>query len=107
MSGLLGARVPGALVQTSQQSVGAGLAVAQRLAASGQTALGQIVNVTTTDAFLHGLRVAAVVAAAVALAGAIAAAALLPSRPPAAAVSADLTVPAGDRPSVTTERTAR
>ena len=96
MSGLLGARVPGALVQTSQQSVGAGLAVAQRLVASGQTALGQIVNVTTTDAFLHGLRVAAVVAAAVALAGAIAAAALLPSRPPAAAVSADLTVPASD-----------
>jgi EmrB/QacA subfamily drug resistance transporter len=107
MSGLLGAGVPGGLVQTSQQSVGAGLAVAQHLVASGQTALGQIVNVTTTDAFLHGLRVAAVVAAAVALAGAIAAVALLPSRPPATAVSADLTVPASDRPSITTERTAR
>ena len=107
MSGLLGARVPGALVQTSQQSVGAGLAVAQHLVASGQN--GARADRERDD---HG-RVPARTAggcraaAAVALAGAIAAAALLPSRPPAAAVAADLTVPASDRPSVTTERTAR
>ena len=121
MGGLLGAGVPGGLVQTSRQSVGAGLAVAQHLAARGQTALGQIVNVTATDAFVHGLRVGCVVAAGVALAGAAAAAALLPSRPPAAAAPGELTLPAGDRalpagdrtlpagdrPSITTERTAR
>ncbi len=114
MGGLLGAGVPGGLVQISRQSVGAGLAVAQHLAASGQTALGQIVNVTTTDAFVHGLRVSCVVAAGVALAGAVAAVALLPSRPPAAALPSDLTLPAGDRtlpagdrPSITTEPTAR
>ena len=107
VGGLLGAGVPGGLVQISRQSVGAGLAVAQHLAAGGQTALGQIVNVTTTDAFVHGLRVGCVVAAGVALAGAVAAVALLPSRPPAAAVPGDLTRLAGDRPSITTERTAR
>ena len=106
MGGLLAAGVPGRLVQTSRQSVGAGLAVGQHLTAGGQVALGQIVNVTTTNAFLHGLRVACVVAAVVALAGTIAAAALLPSRPPAPAVP-DLTVPANDRPSMATERTAR
>ena len=106
MGGLLGAGVPGGLVQISRQSVGAGLAVAQHLTASGQTALGQLVNVTTTDAFLHGLRVGCVVAAGVALAGAVAAVALLPSRPPAAAVPGDLTRPAKDRTSITTERTA-
>ena|SRR5271166_2788917 len=106
MSGLLTAGVPGGLVQTSRQSVGAGLAVAQHLVASGQAALGQVVNVTTTNAFLHGLRVAAVVAAAVALAGAIAAVALLPSRPPAAAVSGDRTVPASDRETARAEGTA-
>jgi MFS family permease len=44
MGGLLGAGVPGGLVQISRQSVGAGLAVAQHLAASGQTALGQILT---------------------------------------------------------------
>ena len=106
MGGLLAAGVPSRLVQTSRLSVGAGLAVAQHLTAGGQAALGQIVNVTTTNAFLHGLRVACVVAAVVALAGTIAAAALLPSRPPAPAVP-DLTVPANDRPSRATERTAR
>jgi len=77
--------------------------------------------VTTTDAFVHGLRVGCVVAAGVALAGAVAAVALLPSRPPAAAVPGELTLPAGDRtlpagdrtlpagerPSITSERTAR
>jgi EmrB/QacA subfamily drug resistance transporter len=110
IGGLLGAGVPARLVQTSQQSVGAGLAVAQHLTAGGQTALGHVVSVTTTDAFLHGLRVGSVVAAAVALAGAVATAALLPSRPPAAAVA---DVPGGpseaasERATVTTEGTAR
>jgi len=82
---LHGAGVPGRLVQFSQQSVGAGLATARHLAADGQAALGQLVDTTTTDAFLHGLRVGCVVAAVVALAGFIAAAALLPARPPAQA----------------------
>ena len=54
-------------------------------------------NATTTDAFVHGLRVGCVVAAGVALAGAVAAVALLPSRPPAAAAPGQLTLPAGDR----------
>ena len=117
MGGLLGAGVPGGLVQISRQSVGAGLAVAQHFAASGQTALGQIVNATTTDAFVHGLRVGCVVAAGVALAGAVAAVALLPSRPPAAAApgqppgrgrtlpAGDRTLPAGDRSGVDPDET--
>jgi hypothetical protein len=70
--------------------------------------------VTTTDAFVDGLRVGCVVAAGVALAGAVAAVALLPSRPPAAAAPSELTLPAGDRtlPAgdrtfITTERTTR
>ena len=110
IGGLLGAGVPAPLVQTSGQSVGAGLAVAQQLTAGGHTALGQLVTVTTTNAFLHGLRVGCVVAAAVALAGGIAAAALLPARPPAQTAPGTpgaSVAPAAGRATVTTERTAR
>jgi EmrB/QacA subfamily drug resistance transporter len=105
LGGLLGAGVPGGLVRTSQQSVSAGFAVAQHLTASGHTALGQVVSVTTTNAFLHGLQVGSVVLAAVALAGAVAAAALLPSRPPEPAVPGDLARPVREPASLTPEGT--
>jgi hypothetical protein len=105
LGGLLGAGLPGGLVRTSQQSVGAGLAVAQHLTVSGQTALGQVVSVTTTNAFLHGLQVGSVVLAVVALAGAVAAAALLPSRPPEPAVPGDLARPVREPASLTPEGT--
>jgi EmrB/QacA subfamily drug resistance transporter len=85
--------VPGGLVQASQQSLGAGLSVARHLTSGGHAALGQVVNVTTTNAFLHGLQVGCLVAAGVALAGGIAAAALLPARP-AASASSDASVAA-------------
>jgi len=110
IGGLLGAGVPAPLVQTSRQSVGAGLAVAQHLTAGGHPALGQLVSVTTTNAFLHGLRIGCVVAAAVALAGGIAAAALLPARPPAQTAPGTpgaSVAPAAGRATATTERTAR
>ena len=83
IGGLRGLGVPGQFVQTSQQSLGAGLTVARHLTTGGHAALGQLVNVTATNAFLHGMQVGCLVAAAVALAGGIAAAALLPApRPP-------------------------
>jgi EmrB/QacA subfamily drug resistance transporter len=103
VGGLLGAGVPGPLVRTSQESVGAGLAVAQHLTAGGHTALGQAVNVTTTNAFLHGLQVGCVVAAAVALAGGIAVAVLLPSRPPEPAGTGELVVGVRNPESLTPE----
>ena len=84
--------VPGGLVQASQQSLGAGLSVARHLTSGGHAALGQAVNVTTTNAFLHGMQVGCLVAAGVALAGGIAAAALLPARP--AAPSSVVSTPA-------------
>ena len=84
IGGLRGLGVPGQLVQTSQQSLGAGLTVARHLTTGGHAALGQLVNVTATNAFLHGMQVGCLVAAAVALAGGIAAAVLLPARPAAA-----------------------
>ena len=93
IGGLRGLGVPGQLVQTSQQSLGAGLTVARHLTTGGHAALGQLVNVTATNAFLHGMQVGCLVAAAVALAGGIAAAALLPARP-AAAAPADIAAPA-------------
>jgi MFS family permease len=86
---------------------GAGrLDVAQHLTAGGHPALGQLVSVTTTNAFLHGLRVGCVVAAAVALAGGIAAAALLPARPPAQTAPGTpgaSVAPAAGRATATTE----
>ncbi len=91
IGGLRGLGVPGQLVQTSQQSLGAGLTVARHLTTGGHAALGQLVNVTATNAFLHGMQVGCLVAAAVALAGGIAAAALLPARP---AAPADVSAPA-------------
>src|SRR5208283_224064 len=82
----------------SQQSLGAGLTVARHLTTGGHAALGQLVNVTATNAFLHGMQVGCLVAAAAALAGGIAAAALLPARPAAPApadASVAPAVPAG------------
>jgi EmrB/QacA subfamily drug resistance transporter len=89
--------VPRAAVATMQQSIGAGYAVADRVAALRGPAVGAVLRATATSAFLHGLRVGCAVAAGVAVAGALATAAFLPSRPtPATDAGRAGTVTAGD-----------
>ena len=66
----------------AHQSVGGAYAVAQHLAGSGQTALGRTVHDAATNAFIHGISIACLVAGGVAVAGALLAARFLPAQPP-------------------------
>jgi hypothetical protein len=82
LTAALPAHLPGALASTAHQSVGAALTVASRLGDRGQLGLAAQVHNAGSGAFIHGLSVACLVAAAVAAAGAVMAAALLPAQPP-------------------------
>jgi hypothetical protein len=64
------ARVPGPVASIAHQSVGAAYAAAGRLAALGHPVLGQALQHASTNAFLRGLTVGALVAGGVAAAGA-------------------------------------
>jgi len=75
------ARVPGPAAALAHQSVGAAYAAAGRLAALGHPALGQALQHASTNAFLRGLTVGAVVAGAVTAAGAILTGLFLPAQP--------------------------
>ena len=76
-------RVPGGLAAAAHNSVGAALGVARGLGAAGHEALGGGVARAASGAFIDGLSLGCVVAAAVAALGAIMAAALLPAFPSA------------------------
>ncbi len=82
LSAALPAQLPASLAHTAHQSVGAALAVAGGLAASGHTSLAGPVHDAATQAFIHGLSVGCLVAAGVAAAGAVMAAIALPAQPP-------------------------
>jgi hypothetical protein len=82
LTAALPAHLPGALARTAHQSVGAALTVASLLGDRGQLSLAAQVHDAGSGAFIHGLSVACLVAAAVAGAGAVMAAALLPAQPP-------------------------
>jgi hypothetical protein len=75
------AAVPAPAAAAAHQSVGAAYAAAARLAALGHPALGQALQHASTNAFLRGLTIGALVAGAVAALGAIAAALFLPAQP--------------------------
>jgi EmrB/QacA subfamily drug resistance transporter len=79
------AAVPAPAAAAAHQSVGAAYAAAARLAALGHPALGQALQHASTNAFLRGLTIGALVAGAVAALGAIAAALFLPAQPAQAA----------------------
>ena len=75
------AGVPGQVASIAHQSVGAAYVAAGSLAGGGHPALGQALRLASTNAFLHGLTVGALVAGGVAAAGAILTAAFLPAHP--------------------------
>jgi EmrB/QacA subfamily drug resistance transporter len=90
----LSAAVPARVAATAHQSVGAAYTAAGALA-HGSPALGQVLHLAATNAFLRGLTVGALVAGGVAAAGALLAAAFLPAQPAAPAEPARLPAHAG------------
>src|SRR5580700_5179790 len=88
------AGVPGQVAALAHQSVGAAFAAAGGLAGLGHPALGQALRLASTNAFLRGLTVGALVAGGVAAAGAILAAVFLPAQPQRAAEPAPAPAPA-------------
>jgi EmrB/QacA subfamily drug resistance transporter len=73
--------VPGQVSAVAHQSVGAAYAAADGLARIGHPGLGNALRLASTNAFLHGLTIGALVAGGVAAAGAILVAAFLPAQP--------------------------
>ena len=73
--------MPGQVGALAHQSVGAAYAAACGLTRLGHPALGQALRLASTNAFLHGLTVAAVVTGGVAATGAILVAVFLPAQP--------------------------
>src|SRR4029077_323631 len=75
------AHVPAPVAALAHQSVGAAYAAAGNIAALGHPALGQALQHASTNAFLRGLTVGALVAGGVAAAGALSAGVFLPDPP--------------------------
>jgi predicted MFS family arabinose efflux permease len=78
----LPAGLPSGLSAAAHQSVGAAIAVSNRLSAVGLTHVGAAVHRAAFDAFLHGISVGCLVAGGVAALGALVAIAFLPAQPP-------------------------
>jgi EmrB/QacA subfamily drug resistance transporter len=76
--------LPATIARTAHGSVGAALAVADKLAHTGHPALAQAIHNASSSAFFSGFHTANFVSAGVAAAGALMAVALLPSHPTAA-----------------------
>ncbi len=81
LTGALPVGLPGSVDQTARSSVGAALAVADRLTRTGHPALASAIHDAANAAFFHGFSTANYLAAAVAGAGAVMALALLPAQP--------------------------
>jgi hypothetical protein len=91
------AAVPARAAVVAHQSIGAAYAAAGKIAALGHPALGQALHHASTNAFLHGLTIGALVAGGVAAAGAILALLFLPAQPTQpASTAADETETAED-----------
>ncbi len=73
--------VPGRVAAIAHQSVGTAYAAAGKIAVLGHPALGQALQHASTNAFLRGLTVGALVAGGVAAVGAVLAALFLPAQP--------------------------
>jgi hypothetical protein len=85
LSAALTAELPDPIASGAHSSVGAALAGADRLEATGHAALGQGLHDAAASAFFHGFQAACLVAAGVAAVGALLAAVLIPAQPPRAA----------------------
>jgi EmrB/QacA subfamily drug resistance transporter len=99
------AHVPGRAAAIAHQSVGAAYVAAGKIAALGHPALGLALQHASTNAFLRGLTIGALVAGGVAALGAVLAALFLPAQP---AQPAQLTSPArpADQPTQAAAQTA-
>src|SRR5207253_4504622 len=75
------AAVPSQVAAIAHQSVGAAYVAAHNIAALGHPALGLALQHASTNAFLRGLTIGALVAGGVAAAGALLAALFLPAQP--------------------------
>jgi len=75
------AAVPGRVAAIAHQSVGAAYVAAGKIAALGHPGLGLALQHASTNAFLRGLTIAALLAGAAAAAGALLAALFLPAQP--------------------------
>jgi hypothetical protein len=101
------AAVPAPVAAIANQSVGAAYAAAGKIAALGHPALGQALQHASTNAFLRGLTIGALVAGGVAAVGAVLAVLFLPAQPAtSAAFEPETAQPARDgqtrtRPSTT------
>ncbi|MDX6639470.1 MAG: hypothetical protein QOF12_481 [Solirubrobacteraceae bacterium] len=73
--------LPATVAGTAHSSIGASLAVADKLASAGHPALASAVHNAASTAFFHGFHAANYLAAGVAAAGAVMALALLPAQP--------------------------
>jgi EmrB/QacA subfamily drug resistance transporter len=93
----LPAGVPGRVAAIAHESIGAAYTAAGKIAAHGQPALGLALHHASTNAFLRGLTIGALVAGGVAAVGAVLAVLFLPAQPAAqAAEPLQLVSPAGD-----------
>src|SRR5690242_13023978 len=81
LSATMPAAVPGPVAAIAHQSVGAAYAAAGKIAALGHPALGQALHQLSTNAFLRGLTIGALVAGGVAAVGAVLAVLFLPAQP--------------------------
>jgi len=75
------AAVPSRIAAIAHQSVGAAYVAAGKIAALGHPALGQALHLASTNAFLRGLTIGALVAGGVAAVGAVLAVLFLPAQP--------------------------
>ena len=75
------AAVPGRAAAVAHQSIGAAYAAAGEIAALGHPALGLALHHASTNAFLRGLTIGALVAGGVAAVGAVLAVLFLPAQP--------------------------
>src|SRR5260370_18014289 len=78
----LPAGVPGRVAAIAHQSIGAAYTAAGKIAAHGHPALGLALHDASTNAFLRGLTIGALVAGGVAAVGAVLAGAFPPPPPP-------------------------
>ena len=94
--------VPARVAAIAHQSVGAAYAAAHQIAALGHPALGLALQQASTNAFLRGLTIGALVAGGVAAAGALLAALFLPAQPAQAPPASQATVAAEIAPDTET-----
>ncbi|MGW4771890.1 DHA2 family efflux MFS transporter permease subunit [Nocardia sp. NPDC004278] len=81
--------VPGGVLESSRDSVGAALQQAAGFAARGQNALADALHDAAQTAFLHGFQITCLVVTGVCAVAAVAAGALLPTQPPPPPVDAE------------------